>query len=94
MVGRSDISLADLLRLGLLRPGQDLRMGRRTGAPIHATVTGQGTILLGGTEFRSPSLAANAIRGTNSNGWKTWQADLDGNMVYLEVLRQRARRVR
>ena len=94
MPGRSDISLLDLLELGLLLPGQTLQLSRRQGPTINATVTDRGTIVCEGTEFTSPTTAAGAIRGNSVNGWQAWRIPQGNTTVKLDTLRQQARQQR
>jgi hypothetical protein len=89
--GRSDISLLDLLELGLLQPGQTLQLVRRAGQTINATVTGRGTIICNGAEFQSPTTAATAALGVNTNGWQAWRISKGYPIVKLDALRQQAR---
>jgi hypothetical protein len=89
--GQSDISLLDLLGLGLLRPGQKLQLVRRKGPAVNATVTDRGTIVYEGTEFKSPSMAARAVKGFSVNGWVAWRTPQGNGTVNLDALRQQAR---
>lgn len=94
MRGRSDISLLDLLDLGLLRPGQKLQLVGREGLAVNATVTDRGTIVCEGTEFKSLTMAAKAVKGFSVNGWKAWRIPQGNGAVNLDTLRQQARRQR
>jgi hypothetical protein len=68
---RSKVSIQDLVKNGLLEPGEELRFFGGDGA--QAEVTPQGTVLFNGVEHRSLSSAAHAIRGTSLNGWTAWR---------------------
>jgi Restriction Enzyme Adenine Methylase Associated len=92
--GRSDISLLDLLDLGLLRPGQKLQLVRQAGPAVNATVTDRGTIVCQGTEFRSLTMAAKAVKGFSVNGWEAWRIPQGNGTVNLDTLRQQARQQR
>ena len=91
---RSDISLLDLLDLGLLPPGQKLVLVRREGPAVNATITDRGTIVCKGTEFKSRTTAAKAIKGYCVNGWEAWRIPQDNGTVSLDTLRQQARQQR
>lgn len=82
--------LAELLRAGLLKPGDRLRMYQpRARRSAYATVQADGTLQLEdqpGT-FTSPSTAASTVTGTQINGWTLWQREEDGQS--LDQLRRR-----
>jgi predicted transcriptional regulator len=72
------VTLADLLKNGLLKEGEQLTFRRpRVGETHHATVTSKGHIRLeDGEEFRSPSKAATVAVGYGTfDGWEAWQVD-------------------
>ncbi|MDT3726168.1 hypothetical protein ROS62_15275 [Streptomyces sp. DSM 41972] len=82
------VTLADLLRNGLLKEGERLTFRRpRVGETHHATVTSKGFIRLeDGEEFRSPSKAATVAVGYGTfDGWEAWQVD---DLRLLTELRQ------
>ena len=69
---RSAVSLIQLMDAGLLEPDQALT-GTRDGRTYRAKLQPDGTLTVAGYgAFRSPSLAANAISGGNTNGWVFW----------------------
>jgi hypothetical protein len=85
-LGRSPISLSDLVRAGLLRPGQ--RLSFRSGTQT-ADVTSEGKLTFDGRDFHSPSTAARAAAGgTSLNGWLAWRVDVGGRQVTLATLRE------
>ncbi len=84
--GRSPVSLSDLLRAGLLHPGDEIRL--RRGDTSKATVTERSTILLGETEYTSPSTAAKAATGTATNGWLAWYVRRGEEWTDLAALRK------
>ena len=87
--GRSDVSISDLLDLGILQPGQELRLrGRGDGK---ATVGADGELLVAGKRYGSPSTAANSILGRHSNGWFEWSVRHGKEWIPLDKLRQQAR---
>jgi len=70
---RSAVSVAQLLDAGLLARGAQLR-GSLRGSQFTARVLDDGSIDVSGKgRFRSPSLAANAVTGRNTNGWDFWK---------------------
>jgi hypothetical protein len=87
-LGRSMVSLADLIRTNLLHPGQELSFRRSSDAKAH--VTADGTISFQGREYASPSTAARAAAGgTSTNGWTAWYVRTPDGMVTLAGLRAR-----
>jgi RAMA domain-containing protein len=86
-LGRSSVSLSDLVTAELLRPGQELTFHGRS--PATATVTARGTITLDGSEYKSPSTAAKAVGGVSTNGWRAWYVNVAGEEISLAELRTR-----
>jgi hypothetical protein len=99
--GRSEVTLADLIKAGLLRPPVEL-VCSYMGNEIRATVTATGEIDLNGNRYTSPSTAAGMARVPHfegdlkgrpypqTNGWTFWRIkDPDGQLVELDVLRRR-----
>ncbi len=84
--------LAELLRAGLLKSGDRLRMYQpRARRSAYANVHADGTLQLEdqpGT-FTSPSAAASTVTGTQINGWTLWQREEDGQS--LDQLRRHLR---
>ena len=85
-LGRSPVSLSDLVTAGLLRPGQELFF--RGGTRI-ARVTSAGGVTFEGRNFTSPSTAARAASGTSTNGWLAWHVNDGGRRATLAALRDR-----
>jgi hypothetical protein len=82
--GRSPISVKDLLDAHLLAVGQELRGPN----DVRCRITSAGWLRFGGTDYRSPSTAASAVRhGTAVNGWSFWQAYFDHEWIHLADLR-------
>ena len=83
--------LADLMKAGLLKPGEKLafhqRRAKRTG---RARVLSSGQIAVDSHRetFWSPSKAAQAVTGNVINGWTLWRIN-DGEGPTLDELRQR-----
>jgi Restriction Enzyme Adenine Methylase Associated len=87
-LGRSPVSLSDLLQAGLLRPGQKLWFRRKR--EIRAEVTASGTIRLAGREYTSPSTAGKAAsQGSSTNGWVAWYVKEGDEWTDLAALRER-----
>jgi hypothetical protein len=83
-LGRSPVSVSDLVKAGLLQPGQSRNFRKRSDCT--AAVTNHGTLLFNGREFTSPSTAALAACGTTTNGWLAWYAG-DATPTHLAQLR-------
>lgn len=82
-----EITLADLVDAELLAPGQSLLA--RGSEPIGlATVLPDGSLLMNGARFESPSGAAKGLRQKAINGWKFWYVDRDRG-VTLDHLRRK-----
>ncbi len=80
-LGRSSVSIADLVKAGLLRSGE--RLVFRKGDQ-HAEVTGSGTIRYQGKDYTSPSTAAKAAAGgTSTNGWIAWSVSQGDTLADL-----------
>jgi len=85
-LGRSSVSLADLVQAQLLQPGQELIYRRNPDS--RARLTAEGTITFDGRDYPSPSAAARAAaNGVSTNGWKAWCVDVDGRNVDLAAIR-------
>jgi hypothetical protein len=100
--GRSEVTLADLIQAGLLRPPVDL-VCSYMGNDIKATVTATGEIELDGNKYTSLSTAAGMARLPHfegdlkgrpfpqTNGWTFWKVrdPQSGQLVDLDLLRRR-----
>ncbi len=83
------VTIADLIGVGLLAPGDALRFKRpRVGQTHKAVVTADGALSLdGGQEFRSPSKAAKVAADMPAvDGWHAWAVTSSGRS--LDSLRQ------
>lgn len=83
------VTIADLIGVGLLAPGDALRFKRpRVGQAHKAIVTADGALSLeGGQEFRSPSKAAKVAADMPAvDGWHAWTLMSSGRS--LDSLRQ------
>lgn len=77
---RYGVALTDLLAAGLLNTGQSVR-SVRTGSNDVGTITADGRIRVGDSEFSSPSAAAKAVTGHIAEpGWDFWAID-DGDIT-------------
>lgn len=74
------VELKHLVAAGLLAPGTKLapRPGQWTSAP--AVVQGDGTLLLDGRTFDTPSGAGKHVKGIATNGWGFWRLE-DGRRL-------------
>lgn len=89
-LGRSPVSMADLLKAQLLRPGQEISFRRST--TVTGEVTAAGTVRFRGTEYSSPSTAGKvAAGGTSTNGWLAWHVRDGAEWTTLSALRDRLR---
>jgi hypothetical protein len=87
-LGRSSVSLTDLIHAGLLRPGQRLVFRKADGPG--AEITSLGTIRYQGKEYPSLSTAAKAASGgTSTNGWLAWCVKDGDSLTSLAKLRDR-----
>lgn len=85
---RKRVSFADLVRDGVLRPGEQLVIHHRSGKQSVATVTKAGALRVGRQEFSSPSRAASAtLGGTEINGWVMWKCHRNGEWRHINELR-------
>jgi RAMA domain-containing protein len=83
-------TVADLVKAGLLMPETKLQPLRK-GRTETATVLSDGRLRVGGSVHETPSAAAKAVAGTNSEpGWDFWGAPSGaGGFVPLAALRAR-----
>jgi CBS domain-containing protein len=82
------VRVLDLIKAGLLNPGQELVFERPRIGDIHrAVVTESGRIRVAdGQELASPSRAAATVSGTATDGWYAWRVGEGGPL--LDQLRQ------
>jgi hypothetical protein len=67
-------SLADLIRSGVLHEGDQIEIRRRSAPAIVATLSADGSIILGRTSFRTPTAAAKEALNVGSiDGWIRWR---------------------
>jgi modification methylase len=84
------IPFSAIVELGLLAPGQRLRLGR---TDIDAVVQADATIVAGGEAGSIHRIGARMLGTTGCNGWEHWHfQDVEtGDYQPLDILRQRAR---
>jgi hypothetical protein len=84
--GRSPISIADLLKAGLLRDGQELYL-RRDESKI-GYIAKDGSIVVEGTKYANPTGAAKATGSWKTvKGWTAWSVECNGRRIQLADLR-------
>lgn len=69
------VSVLDLLNAGMLKPGDLLTCEPRTGEVYRGHVEADGSLVLDGRRFRSPSGAAKAVAGNSRDGWREIKAN-------------------
>jgi hypothetical protein len=84
--GRSDVSIAELVAAGLLRPGDTLYHTKGT-----ATITVGARIKVGDSEYVSPTTSASELSGTHVNGWVSWRLGPEKRAAKLSSLRDEYR---
>jgi hypothetical protein len=82
--------VSDLITAGLVKPGDEWRLKT---ASVEATlqVQGDGTLLVHGQSYGSPSAAGQAVTGWKScDGWRVWEyQDAAGQWAPVDALRKR-----
>jgi hypothetical protein len=80
----------DLIKAGLIQPGEVLQFGRREST--QASVTPRGTVLFRGVEYNSLSSAGTAVTDNAINGWVVWRVKVgDKNWVKISDLRDKVK---
>lgn len=78
--------LAPLLADGRLEPGDQLYWERpRRGERHTASVAADGSLLMAGHRFWSPSGAARAAAGVHVDGWTAWRGERDGGALLARL---------
>lgn len=86
------VTIGRLIEAGLLVAGDTVEYTGRGHEGTIAVLEADGSILLNGTHYSSPSAAGAAIRGGAVNGWEYWaQRDGSGNLVSLGEIRAKLR---
>jgi hypothetical protein len=77
------MSLADMIRRGVLKSGEKLVINRRSQSSIEGKLRADGTIVVGGEAYKSPSQAAcRALDVSSVDGWIRWRVErLDGKSL-------------
>lgn len=79
-------SVADLVKRGALKEGEDLILRRRSKPTITGTITRDGSIRMGKTVYPTPSAAARTALGAQSaDGWIRWRVPRLHNATLAEV---------
>lgn len=90
------VRISDLLSSGLVRAGDEWRCTLRNDVSYSATVTTEGSLLMDGGRYGSPSAAGMAATGWKSfDGWRYWRyQDGEGNWRPIAELRQQLHALR
>lgn len=80
------VSLADLVRTGVLRDGERVVIRRRSAPPIEGTVKADGTVKVGRESFSTPSGAAkHALDVGSVDGWLRWRVPRLGDRTLADL---------
>jgi hypothetical protein len=82
------VTLADLMHAGLLDAATDL-VSVNSAWPAEAKVGDDGSVILEGKSYSTPSAAAAAVKGGAVNGWDFWAVTTTTGKTPLSVLRRR-----
>lgn len=91
----SGVDVKDLISAGLLAAGDKLIATHRDYKGGEATISADGTIMVGNRTYNSPSAAAQSLRKTSTNGWVFW-ATANGRKLrelrseFMKMNRQRS----
>ncbi len=82
------VSLADLVKAGILMEGEEIQIRRRSAPAISATVTSDGSIELAGESFGTPTGAAKeALQVGSIDGWLRWRVPRLGGKSLADLRR-------
>lgn len=77
-LAQSRVVIADLVNAGMLSPGQVIYSRTRAHFGVPCEIGADGRLFVGGKEFETPSAAAKAVTGSQSEaGWWFWIIDHD-----------------
>ena len=80
------MSLADLMRRGVVRSGEPIEIRRRSAPPVEATIEADGKIKVGQLSFSSPSGAAkHVLQSGPVDGWLRWRVPRLGDRSLGEL---------
>lgn len=80
------VQVADLIKAGLIEPGQIIRARVMTHYGREAAVSEDGGIYLDGQRFETLSAAAKAVTGSTAEaGWWFWLVDTEGDRSFSDV---------
>ena len=86
---RFDVSIADLLQVGMLQVGQEIHARKTELIGKCGVVAADGRIFIGDQAFDSPSGAAKALAGTVSeHGWWFWLVDPVNKVALMDLRRE------
>ena len=85
---RQRIDISDLIVSGRLESGAALVPRRKGFSDVVATVLSDGRLDVGGTVYASPSEAARAVTGQQTNGWWFFLVDADAKQSLRDVRRE------
>jgi hypothetical protein len=77
------VSLVEMIREGKLKRNEKLVINRRSNSSIEGTLRADGSIVVNGEAFKSPSTAAcSALDVSSVDGWLRWRVvRLDGKSL-------------
>jgi hypothetical protein len=84
------LEVSDLIGAGLLEEGVTLYARGRRAAGRMATVLSDGALDVDGVPHETPSGAARAVTGRNTNGWWFWLADSNSKRTLHDLWREYA----
>lgn len=79
-------SLVDLLRAGVLLPGEPIEVRRRSAPSVEATVNADGQIAYAGALYSTPTGAAkDALDVGSVDGWLRWRVPRLGGKTLADL---------
>lgn len=80
------LSVSDLVRVGVLNPGEAIVINRRSAVSIEGVVQADGTIKARGKVYGTPSSAAREVLSVGSvDGWLRWRVPRLNNSTLAEL---------
>ena len=87
------VTVSQLMEAGILRAADEIEYTGRGHEGKRAQLESDGSIIVDGARFTSPSAAGAKVRGGAVNGWGVWaRRGADGELVTLGELRARLKR--
>jgi len=85
------VSLADLLKRGVLLPGENLLLRHRSAPHTEGVLQEDGSIKIGSQKYATPSAAARHSRRHGAvDGWLRWRVPRLGNQTLAELREENA----